>query len=347
MDRGGTRGPLLELTLARLREFVREPEALFWAFVFPILMSVALAVAFPGGGDKPVLVGLIPGARHDAVRDALEAVPLLRLRDLTPADATRALREGEVHVVVEPDAPPIYRFDPDRQESRLARMVVDDALERADGRRDRWSARLAPVHVAGSRYVDWLIPGLIGMNIMGSGMWGIGFSITQARMRHLLKRLVAGPMRRRDYLLAQMLARLVLLAPEVLVPLGFGVAVLGMPMAGSVVAIASVCLVGALAFAALGLLAASRARTFEAIGGILNLCMLPMWVTSGVFFSAANFPDAAQPFVQALPLTALVDALRAVILDGAGLPAVGGELAILTAWTVAPFGLALALFRWR
>lgn len=345
--RGDGRGhPLVELTLARLREFVREPEALFWAFVFPIIMSVALAAAFPARGARPVQVGLAPGPEAESVRRALGAAEGIALRDLPPHDQARALREGDVHVIVVPTAPPTYRFDPSRDESRAARLAVDQALKRASGRPEPWTAREEPIVVPGSRYVDWLIPGIVGMNVMSTGMWGIGFSIVQARLRKILKRLVASPMRKRDYLLAQMIARVVFLAPEVAVPLAFGVLVLGMPVYGSVAAIAVVSLVGGLSFTGLGLLTASRPRTLEAISGILNLTMLPMWVLSGVFFSTANFPGALQPFIQALPLTALNDALRAVILEGATAGAVGGELLLLAVWGVVPFLLALRLFRW-
>ncbi len=286
--------------MARLREFIREPEALFWTFLFPIVMSLALAVAFPGGRAAPVIVGLEAGPRADVVRRALAARADIVIRDIAPPEQERAIREGNVHMVVVPDDPPIYRFDPGRSESRTARLVVDAALKGAAGRQDPWQAREEPMQIAGSRYVDWLIPGIVGMTIMGTGMWGIGFSIVQARMRKVLKRLAASPMRRRDYLLAQMLARLMFLGPEVIVPLVFGALALGMPIRGSVGAIAIVCLVGALAFTSIGLLAASRPRTFEGMSGILNLLMLPMWILSGVFFSAANFPDALQPFITTL-----------------------------------------------
>lgn len=338
--------PLVQLTLARLREFVREPEALFWAFVFPIIMSVALAVAFPARGARPVQVGLAAGPDAAAVRAALAAAGGIALRELSAADEARALREGGVHVIVVPTRPPTYRFDPSRDESRAARLAVDQALKRAAGRPEPWTAREEPVAVPGSRYVDWLIPGIVGMNVMSTGMWGIGFSIVQARLRKILKRLVASPMRKRDYLLAQMFARIVFLAPEVAVPLVVGALVLGMPVEGSIAAVAVVSLVGSLSFTGLGLLTASRVRTLEAISGILNLTMLPMWVLSGVFFSTANFPPALQPFIQALPLTALNDALRAVILEGAALGAVGGELLLLAVWGIVPFALALRLFRW-
>jgi ABC-2 type transport system permease protein len=345
--RSGASSPLVELTLARLRLFVREPEAMFWTFVFPILMSVTMAVAFPSGGAMRVLVGVAPGSSRSSVASTLAATNGVVVKEVAPADELRALREGEVHLMVSGGSPPTYRYDSTREESRLARFVVDEALKRAAGRHEPWTAAETPVHVAGSRYVDWLIPGLVGMTIMGTGMWGLGFAIVQARMQHLLKRLMASPMRKRDYLGAQLLARLAFLAPEVAVPLGFGVLALGVPFNGSLLALTVVSIAGALAFGALGLLAASRARTIEAISGVMNVIMLPMWVLSGVFFSAANFPDAAQPFIRILPLTALVDALRGVVLDGAGLAAHASELLILAAWTVVPFTVALKVFKWR
>jgi ABC-type multidrug transport system permease subunit len=333
--------------LARLREFAREPEAIFWAFIFPILMSVTMAVAFPGSGSKPAIVGIESGPGARAVRDAVANTPGVTIRDIMPADEARALREGEVHLIVVPTSPPTYRFDPVRDESRVARLLVDAALKNAAGRTDPWSAHEQPVQVPGSRYVDWLIPGIVGLNIMGTSMWGIGFSIVQARMRKLLKRLVASPMRKREYLLAQIGGRLVLLAPEAGVPLLFGVFALGLPIRGSIAATSIVCLVGALAFGGIGLLVASRARTFEAISGLMNLAMVPMWVVSGVFFSSSNFPRSMQPLIQALPLTALINALRSVVLEGAGLQAVVRELAILGAWGIGGFAIALRIFRWR
>lgn len=341
------RHPLIELTLTRLREFVREPEALFWAFVFPVVMSVAMAVAFPNRGTTPVVVGVSGAGDTASARHALTAVPGITVKDIAREDEEQAIREGQVDLILVPANPPVYRFDPARAESRTARAIVDDALKRAAGRRDPWTAKDEPMEVPGSRYVDWLLPGIIGMNIMSTGMWGISFSIVQARMRKLLKRLIASPMRRRDYLLAQVLGRLVLLGPEVAVPLAVGALALGVPIRGSLPAIGVVVLAGALAFGGLGLLAASRARTFEAVSGILNMSMLPMWVLSGVFFSASRFPAPLQPLIQALPLTALNDALRAVILEGATVGAVRGELALLLVWAIAPFGLALAIFRWR
>lgn len=346
-SRGGALHPLIELTLARLRELIREPEALFWAFVFPIVMSVAMAVAFPSSGNRPVAVGVLSGPTAEAAMRALAAAPGVAPRTVDEAAGLRALREGAVDVLVVPSEPPEYHFDPGRPESRLARLLVDERLKGAAGRVEPWTARDQPVTVPGSRYVDWLIPGLVGMGIMSTGVWGIAFSIVQARTRKLLKRMVASPMRKSQYLLAQVLARMVFLAPEVALPLLFGVYVLGMPIQGSVSAILGVSIVGALAFGGIGLLIGSRVKTFEAVSGLVNLVLLPMWIASGVFFSASKFPAAVQPLVQALPLTAVVDALRAVILEGAPLRAVAGELTLLAVWGVVPFLVALRIFRWR
>jgi ABC-2 type transport system permease protein len=342
-----SRLPLIQLTLARIREFVREPEALFWAFIFPVVMSVVMAVAFPARGSSPVVIGVAPGAEARTIREALAAQPEIKVRELAPGAEERALREGEVHLIIVPTTPPTYRFDPGREESRTARLLADDALKRGAGRADPWVAREEPQEIPGSRYIDWLIPGLVGLGVMSTSMWGIGFSVAQSRMRKVLKLLVATPMRRRDYLGAQMLARLLFLAPEVTVPVAFGVFVLNMPMRGSIAALMLVSVLGAVAFGALGLFVASRARTFEAISGLMNVSMLPMWLLSGVFFSAANFPDSIQPLVQALPLTALNDALRAVILEGSPLRVIQAELWILLTWGVLSFAFALRLFRWR
>jgi ABC-2 type transport system permease protein len=347
MMRGGAHHPLVELTLMRLREFYREPEAIFWAFVFPLVLTLALAAAFPSAADRPVIVGLVDGAREPAIQRALEAATGFRVVPLAPANELRALRDGTVHIVVVAGTPPTYRYDPSQDESHRARLAVDEALKRGDGRRDPWKAAEERVTVPGSRYVDWLIPGLIGMGIMTNGLWVVAFPIVNARLRRLLKRLMASPMKRWEYMLAQMLGRLIFLAPEASLPLAFGSLALGMPIAGSYAAITVVVLVGALAFAALGLLLASRARTIEAVSGLVNAFQLPMWLLSGVFFSSANFPDVLQPVIHALPLTALNDALRAVVLDGASVGAVSRELALVGVWGGVSFVLALRLFRWR
>lgn len=338
--------PLRELTLVRIREFLREPEAVFWVFVFPIVMTCALGIAFRSRPDDPVIVGVVSGARAAAVESALSAVPGFRLVAVAEGDADRAVRDGTVQVVVVPGEPPVYRFDPARAESRVARLAVDAALQGAAGRQDAFTARDDAVRVVGSRYIDWLVPGLLGMNIMGTGMWSTSFAIVTARTRKLLKRLVATPMPRASYLFSLILSRLVYLAGEVGVVLVFAYLVFDVRVYGSVAALTALCLLGALAFGGIALLVSSRARTIEAVSGLMNLVMVPMWVCSGVFFASSNFPPSMQPFIQALPLTALNDALRGVMNDGASLTALWREVAILLVWGGLSFAAALRLFRW-
>jgi ABC-2 type transport system permease protein len=199
----------------------------------------------------------------------------------------------------------------------------------------------------GSRYIDFLVPGLVGMGIMSNAVWGLGFSIVDARRRKLMKRIIATPMSRVDYLLSFQIWRMFLLVFEVGVPVVFGMIAFGVPVRGSIFEVAAISVLGSLSFSALGLLIASRAKTIEAVSGLMNIVLVPMWILSGVFFSSERFPDAVQPFIKALPLTALVDALRANMLQGASLLEVAPSLAALGACLVVSFALAMKIFRWR
>jgi ABC-type multidrug transport system permease subunit len=319
----------------------------FWVFVFPILLAAILGLAFRSRPPEALPVAVVAGEAAAARLAALAAEPSLKPERLTEAEARAALARGRVVLVVSADEPPAYTYDPTQPESRAARLAVDAALQQARGRADAFTASRVEVTEPGARYVDFLVPGLLGMNLMGTGMWGVGFSLVVARNGNLLKRLVAAPARRSHLLGAQLVSRLVFLVPEAGALLLFAWLLLGVPMRGSLAALATVSLLGALAFTGLGLLTAARPRTIEGVSGLMNLVMVPMWVFSGIFFSTERFPAAAQPFVQALPLTALNDALRGVMLDGASLAAMGPELLNLTLWGGVSFALALRLFRWQ
>lgn len=346
-DRGGASHPLVELTLGRFREFLREPEAVFWVFAFPVIMTCALGIAFRSRGAEPVIVGVVDGDGAAAVVAALEEGEGFTVRRVQPVDLERAVRDGRAPVIVVPGTPPTYVFDDARAESRAARLAVDAALQRIAGRTDAFVAVERPVQAVGSRYIDWLVPGLLGMNIMSTGLWGVGFAIVQARTRKLLKRMVATPMSKAHYLLSHVLSRLLFLALEASVIVGFAWVAFDVRVHGSWGAVAVLCLCGALAFGGVGLLLASRARTIEAVSGLMNVVMLPMWVLSGVFFASTNFPDALQPFIRLLPLTALNDALRGVINEGRPLAQLLPEIGVMTGWGAASFGLELRLFRWQ
>jgi ABC-type multidrug transport system permease subunit len=329
--------------------FLREPEALFWVFAFPVLMALALGIAFRNQGPQTSRVGVEAGPGAARAVAALERSPDLEVVTLAPGEAKTALRRGRIAVLVRvpADGPPVVVYDPSRPEIRLAHLATVDALERGAGREDRVGVGADTEVQPGSRYIDFLIPGLIGLNLLGTGMWGIGFAIANARQQKLLKRMIATPMRKGHYLLAFMLARLVWLVLEVALVQAFGWFAFGVAMRGSWPAYVVVCLLAALAFSALGLLVASRAKTIEGVSGLMNFVMLPMWLLSGVFFPAERFPDAMQPFIKALPLTAANDALRLITNEGAGFAMIGPELAVLAAWGALSFVVALRLFRWE
>lgn len=361
--------PLAELVLARIREFVREPEAVFWVFVFPVLLALALGIAFRNQPVQKFKVAV--------EKEAPNAAAMARLLSASPQvdpvvrpaqQALEELRTGKIEVVVtvaagDPDGSlpeesvrirtadrtpeVVYMYDPTRPESRAARLAADDALQRGLGRRDAAAVADRLVSEPGARYIDFLIPGLIGLNLMASGMWGIGFNVVESRTRKLLKLLTATPMRRSHYLLSFMLSRLLFLVLEVAALVGFGRAVFGVRVHGSILVLALVLLAGALTFAGLGLLVASRSNSIEAVSGWMNFVMLPMWILSGSFFSYARFPEWMQPGIRLLPLTALNDALRAVVNEGASFWAVGPQLVVLCSWGAVSFAVALRIFRWQ
>jgi ABC-2 type transport system permease protein len=346
-DTHKVRGPLVELTRARIYELTREPEAVFWVFVFPIVLAGVLGLAFRSKPPDPLPVGVVAGTHADVRLAALAASSDLKPTILSESEAPLALARGRVVLVVSGGDVPSYAYDPTQPESRTARLAVDAALQRAAGRTDAFTPTRAEVTQAGARYVDFLVPGLLGMNLMGTGMWGIAFSLVVARNGNLLKRLIAAPARKSHLLGAQLISRLIFLIPEAGALLFFGYFALGVPMRGSVLLLIGISLLGALAFSGLGLLTAARPRTIEGVSGVMNLVMVPMWVFSGIFFSTDRFPASLQPLVHVLPLTALNDALRGVMLEGTGLVPLLPELALLAAWGGVSFVVALKIFRWQ
>jgi ABC-type multidrug transport system permease subunit len=341
------RHPLLELTIVRTKEFLRETEAIFWVFGFPLLLALALGFAFRSKPPDKIPIGVIAGPNSAARIAALAKSPVLLPHEYSVDEGRLALRRGKISLLVEGDATPLFRFDPTRPESRAARIEADDALQAAAGRKNVFTAAEEKVTQQGSRYIDFLMPGLIGMNLMGTGMWGMGFTIVNARMRKLLKRLVATPMRKHEYILSHFLSRLIWLTIEVVVLVAFGWLVFGVRVNGSILLLAALCLVGGYAFSGLGLLVASRVKTIEAVSGMMNLVMVPMWICSGVFFSYERFPDRIKPLLRILPLTALNDALRAVINDGAGLAQIAVPMIVLAAWGVISFAIGIRIFKWQ
>ncbi len=357
--------PVWQLTLARVRLFLREPAAIFWVYGFPILMMMSLGIAFRDNPQEQIAVDLVEGSGGQAsggrqspesieqLRKLLESDNRFKLTVSPTEDWRKRLQAGKTELVIEvapADSTEAYRFwdEPRRAESRLARYAVEAVLLRAEKSNAKSpSPEVKHLDQPGSRYIDFLLPGMIGMGLMGGGMWGVGFVVVDMRVRKLLKRFLATPMRRSDFLLSVMISRLMFTLADIVILLLFGYLVFGIRTQGSYLNLAVVTLLGGAAFAGIGLLVASRVQTIETVSGLMNLVMLPMWILSGVFFSSERFPQEIQPLINLLPLTALNQALRGIMLEGESLSALWSQLAILTAYTVITFAVALRIFRWR
>ncbi len=339
--------PLILLTVARLKEFWREPSAVFWTFIFPILLAVALGLAFRNQKPAPAAVAVVEAPGAERLVQALVAHGLAA-EAMDEGQATRRLRATKIVLVVKEDSAGalVYRYDPGQPEALNARMLADQAIQQAEGRQDPRPTRDNLVTTSGSRYIDWLIPGLVGMQLMSGSLWGIAFGLAQTRQKKLLKRLIATPMTKLDYLSSLVASRLIFVLIELPVLLGFGWLAFNVRVHGSLAGVLFLSLLGAGSFAGLALLCGCRAGNQETASGLVNLAQLPMLLVSGVFFSSARFPDSLQGVIRLLPLTAMNDSLRALVNDGAPLSSVGFEMAVMAVWGLVCGALALRLFRW-
>lgn len=339
--------PLLELTKARLREFFREKGLIFWVFGFPILMAVGLGLAFRNRPPERPLVAVIADRGHPLAKALTESSAIQGERR-SDVEALGGLARARYALVVDLRATePVYRYDPMLPDARLARALTHAELEHAAGRRDVLTPSDQAQSIPGTRYIDFLLPGLIGMNVMGSSVWSVGYNLVVARKRKLLRRFAVTAMRHRDFLLSYFMARSLFLVLELIVLVAFGALAFGTVVQGSYVALAGVATLGAAAFAGLGLMVGARVDNTEVAQGWMNFIQLPMWVLSGAFFSNERFPEWLQPMIQALPLTALVDALRVIYNQGGNLLDIGAELGILLVWTLLGFTIASRTFRWQ
>jgi len=341
------RTPVVQLALMRLRLFLREPGGMFWTFGFPIVVSLILGMAFRSRAPDPIFVAVVEGAGSERAKQILQHEEGVHVRIESRGHADEDLRTGKVAVVVSGGEPLEFRFDESRPESRLARRVINDAFQQSAGRTDPIPVRESKVAEPGARYIDFLVPGLLGLGLMSTGLWGIGFSLAEMRTRKLLKRLVATPMRKVDFLASFLLVRVFVLVFEVPLFLLFAHYALDVQIPGSWVAIGAVAFIGSMTFSTIGLLIACRTESSHVVSGVINVVSFPMYLCSGVFFSYERFPSFIQPLIRAFPLTVLIEALRRTILDGAALQNVLTELITLLLWWATCFALALKLFRWR
>ena len=339
------------MVITRLIEFIRRPEAIFWVYGFPLLMVLVLGTAFQSKPVEKITVDLQAGQDSTWLKEfesAMTGDERIVFEVLDEKECRQRLKSGksDLYVRTGDDGMVEYVFDEARPGSVVAREAVNKLLQKSAGQKDPVASADVKFEEPGGDYIDWLIPGLLGMGLMGGGLWGVGFAIVDMRIRKLLKRFLATPMKRSHYLFSIMVSRLLFMIPEMILLLVFARLFFGVQIQGSVVDVIVLILVGSFQFSGIGLLIASRCRTMEAVSGLMNLTMLPMWTLSGIFFSYERFPEMFHPLIKLLPLTPLIDALRAVMVDGASIATQWPELVIMTIWRVVSFAVALWIFRW-
>ena len=341
--------PLWQLTLTRLREFYRQPEAVFWVYFFPILMVVALGVAFRNKPIEKITVDIQSSSRATQIADWILDDGRVEAMIHSAEDCRNRLRTGksDLYVLADDNRSDIqYFLDPTKPGSVVAKDLVNRLIQQANNRVDPIDSQIVEFDEPGGRYIDFLIPGLLGMGLMGGGLWGVGFAVVDMRIRKLLKRFLATPMKKTDFLMGIMFSRLFFMVPEIILLIVFSWMFFNFHIYGSWLLIIFLVLLGAVEFSGVGLLVASRAKTLESVSGLMNLIMLPMWTLSGIFFSYERFPEFFHPIIKLLPLTPLIDALRKVMVEGATIVMILPEIAIMTGWSVATFAVALMIFRW-
>lgn len=339
---------LLQQIKCRWREFRREPSAFFWVMFMPIMWMVALGFAFSEPRPETYGVGWEVTIQDTPLfKGTLEASPLVKLRDGLQEELVGRLKRGEVSVIVRWDGTTlVYQYDPKNPEAQRARNFVDQLVQTSAGRQDPITTQDQVVVAEGGRYTDFLIPGLLGLSIMTSSLFGVGMTIVSNRKENLLKRYVVTPMKPYEYIISHIIGRYMVLGFEFCAVMISGMLIFDFQIFGSAWTYLLVALLGAGAFTAIAMLCASRTRSIPTIGALVNLITLPMMMLSGVFFSKNNFPESAQGLLNILPLSALNDALRKVALEGLGIAQIGFELTVLGVYLVLGTILSTKLFKW-
>lgn len=342
------------LVKARIIAFLREPAVIFWVFAFPALLALALGMAFRDEPAEPPRIGVAldraAQSSDTTVFGILRQNNHITLQERPLPELEEQLQKGSIDLILDwTGSPPAFdlRFDPKRAEGVLARLILDDVLQEGLGRKDVAELRERTEMPRGGRYIDFLMPGLIAMNLMSSALWGVGYGMVQERSKKLMRRFATTPLTRTSFLGSYVLSRLIFLAVEVAFLIGFGALVFDVTVQGSIATFFLVALVGVLSFTGFAVLTAARTASVEVVSGFINALTLPMWLLSGTFFSYERFPEAIHPLIQLLPLTALNDALRMITNEGAGLIEVLPQVGVLAGWGALTFALGVRLFRWR
>lgn len=338
------------LAAIQFKEFYREPSVLFWGFLFPLLIAGTLGLAFM---NRPALEKTIAvvnqGALERTLRSTLDSLSRqggLNFVFMKKEEAELRLKRGGLSVIIEksPNGEMVFHYDPENSDARLTYLLAANALlsvESGETFREEF------ITAKGNRYIDFLIPGLIAMGIMNSCLWGIGWNLIDYRIKKLMRRMIATPMRRSVFLVSQAISRGILLVIEAGSIFIFASLAFDVEVQGNFLALLLVFLAGFIAFAGLAVLVASRARHSQVGNGLINAASMPMMILSGIFFSYQNFPDWAAGIIRFLPLTLLADGMREVFNEGASFQHIWLEALLLLAMGAAFFAGGLKIFKWR
>jgi ABC-2 type transport system permease protein len=340
---------LIQLILVNFKTFFREPAILFWAVLFPIIMAWVLGVAFSNKGESLRTVYVIGESAPEKITgekvmgEETGNAYRIKFQPSSEEEAIRAVKRGLTTLFIEVKGDSlIYHFDPLNSDAQLTHLI----LERGIGDVDTKNTAIDPLQTKGTRYIDFLIPGMIALGIMNACIWGIGWSLIENRMKKLLRRMVATPLKKPIFFTAQMFTRIILGAFETILLILFAWLYFGISITGSIPAFIAVFLSGIFAFAGIAILMASRTSKTEVANGLVNAVTLPMMILSGIFFNYHNFPDWAIPIIQALPLTLVADSIRAIFIEGAGFIDVLRPVVILCGIGLVTFTFGLRVFKW-
>ncbi|MEX2445039.1 MAG: ABC transporter permease [Alkalispirochaeta sp.] len=326
---------------ARTMEFVRDRGTFFWNLLFPVVLVFGFAFAFSGQDQTLFTVGILGEPGEDFPFMEIEQIEFIRYdgSDLSAEEVVERVRRHQLDMALDFES---GRYYVNRQSANGP--VLRRLLESTVG-----TVPLQEEAVSGEpiRYVDWVVPGIIGMNMMFSCLFGVGFVIVRYRKNGVLKRLKATPVSAFTFISAQAASRLMIVVVTSAVVYAGTNAFLNFVMHGSYLLLLLLTSLAILCMIAVGLVFASRIKSEELAGGLLNLVTFPMIILSGVFFSLEGTPQIMQRVSRALPLTHFTEGARAIMIEGAGFAQVAPNLAYLVIVTLLLLALAAGLFRWE
>ncbi len=348
------------LVTIQLKEFYREPGIIFWAFAFPIAIAGVLGIAFASKEVPETRVAII-STSHNANELVLKiekafsnsaggnsnGLGVIIPKILEEGDAIKALKRGEVNLLLKEDAQGNleFSFDPSNANAQRDYLLLSNALL-SDANHNQAVSSIRKLDSKGTRYIDYLVPGMLAMGVMNSCLWGVGWNLIEMRMKKLLRRMSATPMNKLSFVLSFFFTRLVVTTVEVITFLTFTFTVFENAFFGSPLAAVLIFLTGNFAFACIGIFVGSRAQSSQVGNGLVNAFTFPMMVLSGIFFSYKNFPDIVLPVVRHLPLTLMADSLRATFIEGAGVGDALYACVILICIGLGFLTAGLRIFRW-